>query len=61
MTTLEAKRNLILHELGWLDEYKYKDLDIMDQLYIDQRIEQMQLTQKSKKLLSDSLATLEDT
>lgn len=61
MTTLEAKRNIVLHELGWLGEYKYEDLGIVDQLHIDERVERMELTQKSRKLLNESLAVLEDT
>lgn len=60
MTKLEALRNLALDRLGWLGEYEYHELCIMDQLDIDRMVKEMELDTKRSYLLQHSLVVLRE-
>lgn len=58
MTKLEAMRNLVLNDLGWLGKYEYRDLGCTDQIYINEKVEEMELAEKARQLTLESLAVL---
>ena len=58
MTKTEAYRNLVLNDLGWLGKYTYENLPITDQLYIDQKVEELERYDTKYQLLTETLNSL---
>lgn len=58
MTRLEANRNMVLSDLGWLGRYTYDELPITDQLYVNEQVDKMMTVQNGARLLQESLNVL---
>jgi hypothetical protein len=62
MTKLEARRNIVLDELGWLGMYTYEELGVVNQLYVNGKVDEMTAKEekdaKRKILLEQSYMAL---